>query len=882
MRGPTGAPGRSATAARSVQSALPALSVLATAGLALAVGVTPVQPALADTLPVPTDPGNPEVAAQWSNPQVREGEGQRASIDALEVPDSIRAHDPFHVKLRVTNTSEDSLEGLQIVPRRGPLTGSVADQRMATIASVNQYGLVGEQRGVEKHLGPGESTELSLDIASDALGLSDLGTYPLMLSLVDAAGQVLDTERFHLTVRGIADGAQPGGLSALYPISAPVDIVPGETGEAPEDPQLVLETETLAGELAPGGRLDRLATTYLDAIAAPEVRDATCAAIDPALVAAVDRMTHGYVVDTERAPVVQEPKRLRDSWGAVRDDTTAEAGTGAQDAEAFLDTLREIAATGCTVSLPWANADLDAVARTGDPWLMRETIERGPFVLERVLRATGIRNTVVGTRVLEHETMPALGWADHSRSTVLEEGMQAAWERAQAAKAPLESDGTATSNLDERSPGSARAAAAPRPELTVRVLVPNNSITTEHTFDVSRETLDGEQPALPADRFAWAAPNVLAVGYQDTLASVLASVGPNPATVSYAPEVTRFDAARDSTASRATNAASAIRLAAQQAWTWEGQTTSEPVFVNPPATWDADSAATLLGTVADLVTHGGAAPVSLQQYLTAPATATIPPATAVGSPFSDPGAYADTEILAATQQARFINDLTELLVPDPSIALTRYGYTLPLRRDLITALSPGQRRTLHGYSDAVQTTSDTLSGSRDTLTELRNSVALIPPGNVYTRTSPTSPLLIVVQNGMPLPVQTSIQYHGPQDVRLNVPRSMRIPARGSVTIQMTADLPENNPETTLQLFLAGPHGAAMSQPVDITVRTAAMAVRGWVLLTSITAALAVLVGFAVWRKRRSRAPSTAHEAAHESGSDPPAPPSRQPGRDDHT
>ena len=70
-----------------------------------------------ETLPVPTDPSDPSVTDQWVNPNVREGEGALARLAAIEAPDSIQAHDPFHVKLRVTNTSERTLEGLSIVPR---------------------------------------------------------------------------------------------------------------------------------------------------------------------------------------------------------------------------------------------------------------------------------------------------------------------------------------------------------------------------------------------------------------------------------------------------------------------------------------------------------------------------------------------------------------------------------------------------------------------------------------------------------------------------------------------------------------------------------------------------------------------------------------------
>ena len=49
----------------------------------------------------------------------------------------------------------------------------------------------------------------------------------------------------------------------------------------------------------------------------------------------------------------------------------------------------------------------------------------------------------------------------------------------------------------------------------------------------------------------------------------------------------------------------------------------------------------------------------------------------------------------------------------------------------------------------------------DTLRDLRSSVALIPPGNVYTRVSESSPLLIVAENGLPLPVEAKLQYDAP-------------------------------------------------------------------------------------------------------------------------
>lgn len=781
---------------------------LAVAALALALAAPPARAVPA----VPLSPDNPEIADQWVNEAVRPGEGELATVELVDAPTSTSAHDPFHVKLRITNHTDETLDSLKIVPRRAAPVGSVVEQRVAAVAGVGEYEPVGDEGVVDKRIAPGESVETEMTLKAPG----GIGTYPMLLELVDATGTSLDTERFHLGVRG-SDDEEPGEVTALYPVSAPVDIVPGETGEAPENPPLVLESEELADQLAPGGRLDKLVEQYLDAVETPEVGYATCMALDPALVDTVDRMAGGYTVSDTRNAVVEEPKRLRDSWG-TGDDTHAAPGRGADDAKAWLDKIRQVSDQGCTVALPWANADLNAVARTGDEWLMREAVERGPFVLQRVLGNAGTINTVVsGPGYVEQGAAPALGWADHTRSTVPDGGMQAAWEEAHTNEAPQQKP-TRQNALDSQQMADFAGAAAPQPARPVRVLAAQNA---------------------SAERFSWIAPGVMQVGYQDSLAGVLASTGTHPDTPGYTNPSLRFDATLDSKKARDLSAAAAMRQAAR-----------DQVLFNPPATWDADTAAVLLGTVASIIADGTARPISFGAYLAAPPD--VAPAERTGTNFPDPAAYTEAEILQVTQQNSFINDITALMVPDPAIALTRYGFTLPLRRDMLAALTTNDRRALSLYDDTTRATGKRLTASRTTLNELRDSVTLIPPGNVYTRASSSSPLLIVAQNGMPLPVRTEIRYFGRDDARLNVPGTLKIPARGSVTVQMTADLPETNRGTELQLYLAGASGQPISRPVDIAVRTAGLEVRGWVIGAALVVAALTLA--LLTRFKRSKAP----------------------------
>ncbi|WJY69140.1 hypothetical protein [Corynebacterium auris] len=786
---------------------------------------------------IPTNPDNPAVAELWVNPNIRPGEGERATVELVAGPESIAAHDPVNVTLRVTNTSNDTLTGLSVTPRRGPATGSPEDQRAAAIADIGEYSVVGRPRDVDKQLAPGESTELDLEILEDELPLPGLATYPLMFALADEA-EVLDTERFHLDVHGEDAGPAPG-LTALFPLSAPIDIVPGETGQAPETPPLVLASESLAGELAEGGRLSSLLDVYDHATSDPAVASATCLAIDPALVDTAERMSRGYTVAPTRPDIAQEPQRLRDSWGSDTATPDGEAGRGSADAQAWLERLAAIAAERCILALPWANADLNAVARTGDVWLMREAVERGPFTLGRVLDATGLLNVVLpAAGYVDAEAAPGVGWADHMRSTVPTGGMSGAWDAGQAQAgtgASRRVEGEQRTTLDRQDLPGAGGVAAPEPQQPVRALVASG-------------TVGGAEE----DRFAWLAPGVLAVEYQDALASTLAEVGPHPETTGYSRPWLRSTLEDDSPAARAINAASGVRLAVRASRFAAGEGAPEPVLVNPPASWDPASAATIMEAVRNLVATT-AWPMTLSDYLAAPAQ--VPAATSSGSPHPDPTVYADSEILAAGQQASFINDLSALLVDDPAITLTRYEATLPLRRDLLVALGATGRRSREFYPAAERATRERLAGSRDMLNTLRSSVTLIPPGNVYTRASSSSPLVIVAQNGLPLPVDTQILYTGPEGARLHVPQTLRIPARGSYTVQMTADLPDDAP-TNLQLFLASPNSVPISQPVDISVRTVGIETRGRVILGALAVALAMLLLFTVGRRRRARGPTS--------------------------
>lgn len=104
-----------------------------------------------------------------------------------------------------------------------------------------------------------------MEISTDSLSISQPGSYPTMLALsgqLDGVAQHLDSQRFLLPVLSdttdTEDTATP--TTMIYPISAQTNVLGGETGEAPEEPPLLVSSDALAGELDEGGRLQSLST----------------------------------------------------------------------------------------------------------------------------------------------------------------------------------------------------------------------------------------------------------------------------------------------------------------------------------------------------------------------------------------------------------------------------------------------------------------------------------------------------------------------------------------------------------------------------------------------------------------------------------------------
>ncbi|AKE42280.1 hypothetical protein UL82_10730 [Corynebacterium kutscheri] len=748
-----------------------------TAGITIHTGSL-LAPAYGEALP--TSPTNHDSRTQWINPTTRPGEetNPHIQIEILDQPQAIPVGEELSLRVRISNNSESAIaaEQLRIQPRHADAEPTVETAQAVLAGTNGQYPYTAQATTLGYSIDAKSSVEVDLTIptvAGDLNGfnIADPGAYPVTINIESTEG-VHDSERFllavldqHQSVRATTEDEESTPpatpVTLIFPLTTEVNIVDGETGDAPNPPPLILSNESIYHEISAGGRLRTLVDELLQARLNPALNQASCIAIDPALLHVLNRMSNGYSVGEQRPSSVSQNQRLRDSWLKKDEELPLETGQGKQAAQDFLVALRQLS-DHCVVSLPWAQADINAVAATNNEWLLREALQRGNESIREILGTEPLDNVVISPNgYINSRAVDQIQKLVDSTTTDIEQ----AWR---ANNTPTE--------------------ITAQPRATLTVLVADNNISSE------------QQSVLLSD-------NLQAVTYPSALASVLASGLDTPITTAYSAYSSRYDYTLDSVYARSATTDTALRL---------GLSSTQPTLIMAPAEYNTTA---WLTTINQLFQSEATTPLGLADYLKNATISVSPENNNLLNPAVDPTVVSDTEVLRAGQQATHIDNLTQLLFSDPAITLTPYGFTEPLRLDVLRTLSTTGRRSLYTFDKHITEINALQSSGVETLRELNNSVSLIPPGNIYTRFSNNSPLLIVAKNGLPLPVDATIMYAGPEGVHIEVPEQLIIPAKGSITVQMMAELTDTKGRTDLQLWLANRDKVAISQPIDIGVQT---------------------------------------------------------------
>lgn len=801
----------------------------------------------------------------WAHPQARSADPDNGVSATVTGQSSVTASpgDTLEFTVEVTNTSGADLSGLELRAQHADPVTAPGGVATSLLANQGEYPWVGDFVPVDGTVGAGQTRTLTVTVpvgepgapadgttdgmsgTGDAvtlpgLGVTGAGVTPLLFNFngtsADAGPAYLAGARTTLTVTDAAtdaDGTDDGdatgtgrtpGLTVLWPLSSTSTVVPGQVGDAPDPAELYLPDETLAAELSAGGRLRGLLDTWRDHVAAPggdRVRTATCLAVDPDLLETVDRMADGYKVAPAVPSPVQEPTRLRDRWTHRDAGPDAVDGTGADAAGTWLTDLKDAVTDACVVPLPFAGTDVNAVAAGGDPWLAEGLGQRGEQTVTDILGVTPAGGVQV----------PGSGYLD-------------------AGTLPLLRDAATAAGTD----------------------VPTTAVVADTTVVTATGTEETDDPGTTGRRVLNTVDGtdgaVRTLQFPADLGAALAATGENPETAAYTSPASRRHLADDGAASRMAAATGVLDLELDAARTGTGA-----VLAVPPAAWSVGpaDAATFLDAVAGHLTDGTADPVALHTALARPAgTGTLTAGTgdaptAGGPAAADPAPVDDGEARNVAQTAGHLRNLTAIMDDVPNIALTRRVFTRPMFDDLLRSLSDTGRRVETDADRVRATAADRVDRVAGLAYALRNAVTLLPPGNVFTRTSDSSPLIVVARNGLPLPVSVRVNYTAAPGVTLNTPGVQRIPAQGSVTLQMTSAIPDSTTPSDLTMYLSTPDDLRISE--DVEIRVAAAPGIGWPTAAVVVGALVLvfLAGRTLRKRRRAAHGSPRHTGLQDDG-----------------
>ena len=307
------------------------------------------------------------------------------------------------VAATVTNVGDRPVHDVVARLEHGAAVTASSGLRTSLGNGSEQYEAVGEFVSVATELGRGQAVGITLTVPlrsspQPSLGIDAPGIYPMLVNVNGTpdfgAPARLDAARFLLPVAGVPsqdpgnavtdvvapDTTKPVGFTLLWPLADKPRLAPGVPGGTTP---VRLMNDDLAVSLATGGRLETLlaAAEFATSPAAldPAVPRAMCLAVDPDLLVTVNAMAAGYVV-------ADSPDGL---------GTASHPGTGQAAAVAWLDRLRSLAGRLCVTATPYAQADLGALYRVGDPGLSTAATATSADIVDRILGINSTRGATV-------------------------------------------------------------------------------------------------------------------------------------------------------------------------------------------------------------------------------------------------------------------------------------------------------------------------------------------------------------------------------------------------------------------------------------------------------------------------------------------------------
>jgi hypothetical protein len=539
----------------------------------------------------------------------------------------------------IVNVGDRPVRDVMVRLEHAAAVTSSAGLRTNLTGNVDQYEPVSDFITVAPELLRGQDVPFNLVYPLRSNELPSLhidrpGVYPVMVNVNGTpdygAPARLDEARFLLPVVGVPpepaadsvgetltsvvppDTSKPVALTMLWPLADRPRLAAGAPGGT--TPVRLIDDD-LATSLAPGGRLDLLLSA-VDFATSPQVdprgemRSAMCLAVDPDLLVTVNAMTGGYVIND--AP-------------DAGPGTPTHRGAGQDAAVGWLNRLKAVAQRMCLAPTTYAQADLDALRRVGDPGLSAIATKSAGDIVDQILGISSIRGaTLVGDGALTGPAVELL-----------------------SAQGPTVAIGAANSAAqDSATGGPATADVQPR-------------------------------------RYT---PQVVAAPFDPTVGAALAGAGIDPASPSYLDPSLDIPVKHDSQVARRQDALGSLLWRSLLPDTEpRSQILSPPLAWS----LQPEDAQAILTAMASTIHAGLAVPRPLTAVIAEanalpPQNIAARPDTTLGNPR---GRFDDGVVSGIATVTGRLWGLTAALTTDERTGLTGTQYTAPLREDMLRALS---------------------------------------------------------------------------------------------------------------------------------------------------------------------------------------------------
>ncbi|MEU1984721.1 DUF6049 family protein [Nocardia sp. NPDC019395] len=745
----------------------------------------------------------------------------------------------------VTNIGDRGVDAVAVRVQRSRPVADPSELRTTLKLDQVNYDYPTPFQDIAGRMEPGQRQQFTLSVplrdgSGNSLNITEPGVYPLLLNVngtPDYGGQArLDDARFLLPVLGLpaaTDGSAPPlpapanppvSATLLWPLADRPRMVAGQTGELDRTPELA--DDELAASLGRGGRLDELVGALESELGDERGDDgpssAVCLAVDPDLLLSVQAMTSDY-------RVLASPS---DPDGATR------PGTGTEAAKQWLDRLRGLASSMCTVALPFAQVDIAALAAANDPALTARALEAPASIVDSILNTRSVRGVSV----------PDAGSLDPAAAQLLKSHGFGTAVLAGSAVAPEGGAGDPYAAVPDlvRLPG---VAGSPAP-------APGDPAEREEAVPAGNPTAAGEQPGNAlSETQAPAQPNQAGSGAASTgdpalrvanfdiwPAAALAGIGSNPPTPAYVPEQARYPVTNDSRSARLQDALGAVSW--QALHPAPGRPRSQ--LIMPPQQWGAnrDEAGALLHQLELLVENKLVDPRPFDDLV----GQSPDPAPYQLSPLPDaameavPGHFAPQ----ARDQSHRITQLMQAMVEVPDTQPTPAAFLNPLRDDLVRALSLSDRRG-GPTAQAEVFAQRRIEKATAAVDEIYRSVTVLPPGGVYTLASESSPLLLVARNDLPISVRIRFRIDAPPETKITDIGEQLLPPRGTRSFQIPSEVSDSR-NLVVPISLSTPEGVPLGHATSISVRSNAYGQILAIITACAAALLFLLAGRRLWRR----------------------------------